>query len=135
MSYPLRIFWLITLLFFVSGCSCYKVACNFQSEASKSTNQTIGKFCNLERGEKVRINLVDGERVEGKIQIIFRDEIFLESEDDGLRPRGYKTDKILSIEKQSLSIQKAGLTVLKVVGIVIVVFTLLVLSSESDDDS
>ena len=135
MSYLLRIFWLITLMFFVSGCSGYKVACNFQSEAAEGSNQTISKFCNLESGEKVRINLVDGKRVEGKIQIIFRDEIFLEAKDDGFRPQGYTTDQILSIEKQSLSVQKAGLTVLKVVGIVIVVFTLLVLSLESDDES
>ncbi len=134
MSHMMRIFWLITLLFFVSGCSGYKVACNFQSEAAEGTNQTISKFCNLEHGEKVRINLVDGKRVEGKIQIIFRDEIFLEAKDDGFRPQGYSTDQILSIEKQSLSVQKAGLTALKVVGIVIVGFTLLLLNSESDDD-
>ena len=133
MSRMMRIFWLITLLFFVSGCSGYKAACNFQSETPKSTNQTIGKFCNLERGEKIRINLVDGERVEGKIQIIFQDEIFLEAEDDVLRPRGYTTDQILSIEKQSLSVQKVGLKILTIVGIVIVAFTLLVLNSDSEE--
>jgi hypothetical protein len=132
MSYLMRIFWLITLLFFVSGCSGYKVACNFQSEASKGTNQTIGKFCNLESGEKVRINLVEGDQVEGTIQIIFRDEIFLETKGDSFRPRGYTTDQIQSIEKQSTKSKKVVGTILGVVGLVVLGIIILATGAEVD---
>jgi hypothetical protein len=58
----LKLFWLIVLLIFISDCSGYQVACNSLSEVSTRGGEEFGRNCDLEPGDNVRINLMDGKQ-------------------------------------------------------------------------
>ena len=100
MSYLLRIFWLITLMFFVSGCSGYKVACCIDSDVPGEDVQDILENCDLQTGKNIRLNLVDGTRVDGVVQSFSSSEITLAAEDKNHEPQSYSTAEIVSIEKE-----------------------------------
>ena len=99
MSYLLRIFWLIALLFFVSGCSGYKVVCFPGREGALEAGQEGMETCNIKPGDQVRVILVDGGQAEGIVQIISSSEIVLDAKGKNLQPRGYSMDQVYSIEK------------------------------------
>ena len=98
MSNLMRIFWLIALLIFVSGCSGFKVACQIGSDVPGEVDQDI---CDLKTGEKIRLNLVDGTRVDGVIQSFSCREIILAAEAKNLEARSYSTAEIFSIEEEN----------------------------------
>ena len=99
MSYLLRIFWLIAISIFVSGCSGYRVACFPTSDGSLMAGQDGEEICNLKPGDNVLVILVDGEQAEGVIQVISPSEIVLDAKGKNLQPRGYSMDQIYSIEE------------------------------------
>ena len=101
MSRLLRIFWLITLLFFVSGCSGYKVACSIDSDVPGEDIQDLLENCDLQTGKKIRLNLVDGTRADGVIHSFSSLEITLDAKDKNLKPQSYSTAEIVSIEKEN----------------------------------
>ena len=101
MSYLLRIFWLIAISIFVSGCSGYRVACFPTSDGSLMAGQDGEEICNLKPGDNVLVILVDGEQAEGVIQVISPSEIVLDAKGKNLQPRGYSMDQIYSIEEGS----------------------------------
>jgi len=98
MSNLMRIFWLIALLIFVSGCSGFKVACQMGSDVPGEVDQDI---CDLKTGEKIRLNLVDGTRVDGVIQSLSPHEITLAAEAKNLEAQSYSTAEIFSIEEEN----------------------------------
>ena len=100
MSYLLRIFWLITLIFFAAGCSGYKVACCIDSDVPGEDVQDILENCDLQTGKNIRLNLVDGTRVDGVVQSFSSSEITLAAEDKNHEPQRYSTAEIVSIEKE-----------------------------------
>lgn len=97
----MKLFWLITLMFFTAGCSGYNVACYTRSEEPLEPGQDVREICDLKPGDKVRVTLVDGEQVEGTVQIISASEIVFNSIGNDLQPRGYSIDQIQSIMKSS----------------------------------
>lgn len=107
MSYFLRIFWMITLLVFVSGCSGYQVACRSLSEVPDETDLNMDpeteEICDLEIGENIRINLLDGEQIVGDIQFISPHEIVVNDEDNYFLPRTFTAAQISLIERPSSS--------------------------------
>ncbi len=102
MKPQLRLFWLIVLLNFVSGCSGYHTACHSLSEVEAKGGEEFGRNCELEPGDKVRINLVDQESAEGVIQSVSPLEIVLEAKDNDLPHRSFTVDQIQSIEKKQM---------------------------------
>ena len=95
----LRIFWLISLLFFAAGCSNYQSACYTISDDPSEIDDLIWDSCRLRQGEKVRITLVTGEKIVGKVARISSEWIML---DDGIEKEGtllYTPSQVVSIEK------------------------------------
>ncbi len=119
MKPQLRLFWLIVLLNFVSGCSGYHTACHSLSEVEAESSEEFGVGCDLKLGEKVRINLVDGEQAEGIIQSITSREIVLDAEDNNLQPRVFSADQVQSIEKPSGSSSSIVMAILNAGGILV----------------
>ena len=120
MSYLMRIFWQITLLFFVSGCSGYKVACCFDSVVSDENVQDIQDRCDLKIGNSIRLNLVDGTRADGVIHSFSSREITLAAKDKNLKPRSYSTAEILSVEKEtSYTAYRTAALILILTGIIV----------------
>jgi hypothetical protein len=119
MKPQLRLFWLIVLLNFVSGCSGYRTACHSLSEVEAKGGEEFGGGCDLKLGEKVRINLVDGEQAEGIIQSITSREIILDAEGNNLQPRVFSADQVQSIEKPSGSSSSIVMAILNAGGILV----------------
>jgi len=101
MSYVMRIFWLITLLFFAAGCSGYQVACYTRTEGSLEPAQDAWEICDLKPGDKVRVTLEGGEQTDGVVQIISSTEIVLDAKGNNPQSRGYSIDQVQSIMKSS----------------------------------
>jgi len=119
MKPQLRLFWLIVLLNFVSGCSGYHSACHSLSEVEAKGGEEFGMGCDLKLGEKVRINLVDGEQAEGIIQSITSREIILDAEGNNLQPRVFSVDQVQSIERPSGSSSSIVMAILNAGGILV----------------
>lgn len=119
MKPQLRLFWLIVLLNFVSGCSGYHTACHSLSEVEAKGGEEFGMGCDLKLGEKVRINLVDGEQAEGIIQTITSREIVLDAEGNNLQPRVFSADQVQSIERPSGSSSSIVMAILNAGGILV----------------
>ncbi len=128
MSYFLRIFWLITLSIFVSGCSGYKVACFPGREGALKAGQDGKETCDIKPGDQVRVILVDGEQAEGIVQIISSSEIVLDARGKNLQPRGYSMDQVYSIEKGSKGGAPSASTIV-IVGVVALIVGGVILAS------
>ncbi len=100
MSNLMRIFWLIALLFFTTGCSGYQVACYTRTEGSLEPGQGVGETCDLKPGDQVKVTLVDGNQAEGVVQIISSSEIVLDAQGNNPQPRGYSIAQVQSIMKK-----------------------------------
>ena len=119
MKPQLRLFWLIVLLNFVSGCSGYHTACHSLSEVEAKGGEEFGMDYDLKLGEKVRINLVDGNQAEGVIQSITSREIVLDAEGKNLQPRVFSVDQVQSIERPSGSSSSIVTAIMNAGGILI----------------
>jgi len=120
MSHMMRIFWLITLLFFVSGCSGYQVACCIDSDVPGEDVQDLLEKCDLKTGKNIRLNLVDGTRVDGVVQSFSSSEITLAAEDKNHEPQSYSTAEIVSIEKvNSYTAYRTAALILILTGIIV----------------
>ena len=120
MSCQLRIFWLMSLLVFLSGCSGYRSACSTIDQDFKHADGDSLSACHLEIGDQIRINLVDGNRIAGKIQALTPREITLKGESGRNNTSVIPVPEILSIEK------KASYTTTRAVGLVLVLGALVV---------
>ena len=76
MSTLMRIFWLVTLVFFGGGCSSYRVVSPPRIE--DETEMAVGWESSVKVGEKVRITLTNDDKVEGKIMEISSEALTLE---------------------------------------------------------
>ena len=114
MSYQLRIFWLMSLLVFLSGCSGYRSACSTRDQDFRQAEGDSLSACNLETGDRIRINLQDGKRIAGEIQALTPGEITLKSESGRNNTSVIPVPDILSIEK------KSSYTTFRAVGLVVV---------------
>jgi hypothetical protein len=114
MSCRLRVFWLLSLLIFLSGCSGYRLACPANDQDSRIADGDLLSACDLKTGDKIRINLVDGKRVTGEIQSLSNREITLKNETRRNNTVVIPAPDILSIEKE------ASYTAFRAVGMVLV---------------
>lgn len=115
-----RIFWLIALMFFTAGCSGYRTICQTSSNPPRIFGTTPQEPCNIEQGDLVRLTLIDGELVEGTVELISAQEIVLDPAGGSLQPRGYSPDQIQTIERLYRGLYRPG-TVLVIVGGVLVI--------------
>jgi hypothetical protein len=119
MSMFMRYFWLVTLVFFVGGCSSYKLVTfpRIEDESGKA----VGWDFSLNEGDKVKITLIDNSKVQGRIMAISHEALTLEPKhytkytkyNENLTgdylPRVVLADKIQAVEKQSASGTKTAL--------------------------
>ena len=119
MKPQLRLFWLIVLLTFISGCSGYQVACNSLSEVETGGGEEFGRNCDLEPGDNVRINLMDGKQVDGIIQSVSPREIVLDSEGDDLQNWSFTADQVRSIEKMHKASNSTIVLGLLIIGVIL----------------
>ena len=133
MSHPMRIFWLITLIFFTAGCSGYQVACYTRTEGALEPGQGPGEICDLNPGDNVRLVLVDGIQVRGKVMTISSKELVLEQEDQSKPFQVYSSDQIYSIETESSGGGNSTATSLLVVGGIVLIVGAAILAKGMSD--
>ena len=95
----LRLFWLVSLSIFLSGCSGFGVAGFSRPDRSFGTGQKIGTIWDLKPGDQAILELVDGRQIQGVVQFTSPFEILLDPEGNSLQPRGFTTAEIFSIKK------------------------------------
>ena len=118
MSSVVRFFWLITLIFFVGGCSSYKAVSSL-----RIADGDDGWEFPVEVGDKVKITLMDDTQVEGKIMEISNFALTLEpaastsytgakkNTPGDYLPREIAGDSIRALEKREHSGGKTGLLI------------------------
>ena len=116
----LRLFWLVSLSIFLSGCSGFGVAGFSRPGASLGTGKVIGTTWDLKPGDEAILELVDGRQVHGVVQLNSPFEIVLDAEGNSLQPRGFTTAEIFSIKKKSALPSGTKTDILKVAGILII---------------
>jgi hypothetical protein len=95
----LRIFWLISLLFFTAGCSGFQSACYTRSDEPGEIDDLNWDSCALRPGHKVRITTVTGNKVVGTITRISPEWITLAPENGMDPPVLYTPSQVVSIQK------------------------------------
>lgn len=99
MKTQMRIFWLVSLLFFTTGCSIYQPACFTGAEGVSTNDMSKLDDCQLQPGDTVRITTTNGDKLEGEIQRLTEDWIVLENNSKKESPRLLTPSQILVIEK------------------------------------
>jgi hypothetical protein len=126
MSTVMRFFWLVTLGFFVGGCSSYRVVSppRIEDEAERA----VGWESSVKVGDDVRITLTDNGKVEGRIMSISSEALTLEPIEpfnhtkytenipSDILPRVIAADSIWVLEKRSPSHGKSSLLVVGIIG-------------------
>lgn len=112
-----RLFWALSLMFFLAGCSGYKTACTSHDGPGFPNN------CGLEQGDKVRVLLVGGERVTGEVISASDLVIILAGDPEAGNTRSVFAADILSVEKET------SYTKQKTVGLVLVLGAIMVTGS------
>jgi hypothetical protein len=115
-----RLFWMIALLFFLGGCSSYRVVGTSLEEVAPPPLPETGTKDGLRENDIVRLTLVDGEMVEGRVMLISAEEIVLNPQEESAQPRGYFASQIESIEMKSGGGGSAEVAVAVTAGVLIV---------------
>lgn len=102
-----RVFWILSLMFFMAGCSGYKTACPTE------TGPGAINSCPLEQGDKARITLVGGNRITGEVMSVSDRILVFKAESDPANPRYIPISEIISVEKEN------SYTELRIVGLVL----------------
>ena len=116
----IKLFWSVSLLIFLSGCSGFGVVGFSRPDPSFGSDQVIGTIWDLKVGDSAILELVDGTQVEGIVKFNSPFEIVLEAEANSLQPRGFTTGQILSIQKKSALPPGTKTDILKVAGILLI---------------
>jgi hypothetical protein len=116
----IKLFWSVSLMIFLTGCSGFGVVGFSRPDPSFGNDQEIGTIWDLKTGDRAILELVDGTRVEGIVKFNSPFEIVLDAEANSLQPRGYTTGQILSIQKQSALPSGTKTSILKVAGILLI---------------
>lgn len=116
----IKLFWSVSLLIFLSGCSGFGVVGFSRPDQSFGHDQEIGTIWDLKAGDRAILELVDGTQVEGIVQFNSPFEVVLDAEANSLQPRGYTTGQILSIQKKSALPDGTKADILKVAGILLI---------------
>ena len=116
----IKLFWSVSLLIFLSGCSGFGVVGFSRPDPSFGSDQVIGSIWDLKAGDRAILELVDGTQVEGIVKFNSPFEIVLDAEANSLQPRGFTTGQILSIQKKSALPPGTETDILKVVGILLI---------------
>jgi len=101
MKTHLRMFWLVSLTFFVSGCSGFQPACYTRTGEPGDGNMSSFEVCNLRAGEEVRITTTEGTRVIGEINRITPEGIVLRPNRFVDQPLVFSPSQIKSIERSN----------------------------------
>ena len=126
-----RIFWLLSQFSFTAGCSGYQVACYTKSEDPTGFFQEASEDCQLEPGDHVILALVDGERENGEVMYFSDQEIVLRPLGKSLQPRGYTSEQIQFIERDSTQLPAAA--AIAIAGGILLVGSAVYLASEISD--
>ena len=102
----MRVFWLITLLFLLTGCSGNRIVCHSLSELSPDNYSEFSGSCDIAPGDDVLVKLTDGKTVAGTIKVLSSSRLVLENPDDESPPRMILADEILSIESKQVDTPK-----------------------------
>jgi hypothetical protein len=131
MTPHLRIFWLIALVFFTTGCSGYRGICYTRSDVPGLVDPELPGKCDIWPGDNVVLILVDGEKVEGKVKLVSAHEIVLNHEGLSIQPRGYAADRIQPIEITPDSPPSGGTTLIVIGALLVVGGAILYAETES----
>jgi hypothetical protein len=99
MKTQLRIFWLVSLVFFTAGCSGFQPACFTGEEMGDEIATSLFEDCRLRAGDRVRITTTSGGKMVGDIQRITADWILIAPTSGSEPHQLYTPSQILMIEK------------------------------------
>ena len=115
----LRLFWLVSLSIFLSGCSGFGVAGFSRPDASLGAGQEMATIWDLKPGDQAILELMDGSQVQGVVRFNSPFEVVLDAGGNSLQPRGFTTAEIISVNKKSALPAGTKTHILKVAGILI----------------
>jgi hypothetical protein len=123
----MRVIWVTSLMFFLSGCSGYKTVCTTDNEPGFVTT------CPLEPGDKVRITLKDGDRISGEVRSLSDRAIVLADDPEAGNPRFVPVANILSVEKETSYRKQKAVGLVLVLGAVVVAGVIIANNTKSPE--
>ena len=111
---------MIALLFFLGGCSGYRVVGTSLEEVAPPLHREVEVTERVKENDAVRLTMVGGEVVEGRVLLISSEEIVLDPQGESVQPRGYFSSQIESIEVKSDSEISSGTVAVLILGTVAV---------------
>lgn len=127
MTNPMRFIWVTSLMFFLTGCSGYKTACTTDNEPGFVTT------CRLEPGDKIRINLKDGNRIDGEVRSLSDRVMVLADDPEAGNPRSVPVTSILSVEKETSYKKQKAVGLVLVLGAVVVAGVIIANNTKSPE--
>jgi len=112
MSSPLRLFWLLSLLLFVSSCSGYR---KIGSEVNNEVGVAQEEVSSVKPGATVRISTKNGETLEGRVLEVTNNSIVLREDAE---PHKHHEAQFVEIVKLEV---KESRTIQSVVGVSVIV--------------
>lgn len=91
-----RLFWMMSLMFFLGGCSGYQTVCTPET----GTEGGFATATGLEQGDKVRVNLVTGESITGEVVSVSDLVLVVKDQSDHPEPRHLSVSGIRSVESE-----------------------------------
>ncbi len=116
MTKLIKVFWLLSLTFFVGGCSTYRTA-SFPRTDTEWTNTVLEETV-IQEGDKVRVTLIDSSVVSGRVIEVTPNFLTLDpsvTPENEMSPFGIMTDQISNIEFIETDL---GKSILLTVGVV-----------------
>lgn len=127
----LRMFWLITLLIFASGCSGYRVVGFSLPEVAAEFDAEEPYTGRLQPGDKLLVNLVNGTQERGVLKDLSSDSIVLAAPKDSSITLCLPAAQIQSIEKNEADGGKTAVLVLGAIG----ALALMTFAEQSEDNN
>lgn len=101
MKTQMRLFWLVALMFFATGCSGYRTIGHSLPDLTRDLDPEVGGDLQLRKGDEVRLQLVDGKQDIGIVRSVSSRAIVLEADSRGDPSREYSAAEIQAIEAPS----------------------------------
>lgn len=127
MTNRMRAIWVTSLMFFLTGCSGYRTACTTDNEPG------FVRSCRLESGDRVRINLKDGNRINGEVRSVSDQVIELEDDPDARIPRSVPVTNIMSVEKETSYRKQKAVGLVLVLGAAVVAGVIIANNTKSPE--
>jgi hypothetical protein len=116
MNTRVKIFWLLSLAFFATGCSGYRVVHHSQPDLGADSAARDGISGDLKKGDLVRLRLTDGQEISGALYAVTPEGVELGVSDEFTKTEVIPVSTIESVAKKEIDGAATAITVLALFG-------------------